>query len=127
MSADATTPEQPVPAVEWKLPNVRAIVIRRGRGEPPPPLAYFTSTVPDAAEVVEFELVLDGPVPARALPPVLYVGGTQVFQRRVDPATYRYVFQSAPDRLKQDAEVTFGWLGDPPEQRKPTGARYRAP
>ena len=83
MSVDATPPEPPVPAIEWKLPGVREITIRRGRGEPPPRLEYFSSSVPDLPEVVEFEVVLDGPIPARALPPVLYVGETQVFQRRV--------------------------------------------
>jgi hypothetical protein len=127
MPADATPPEPAVPPVIWELPNVRDIAIRRGRGEPPPQLAYFRSSVPDLPDVVEFEVVLDGPLPARAMPPVLYVGETPVFQRRADPDTHRYVFQAAPDRLRQGEEVTFGWLNDPPQQRKPTGARYQTP
>ena len=72
MSVDATPPEAPVPAPDWKLPSVRNIEIRRARGEPPPKLEYFRSSIPDLPEVVEFEVVLDGPVPARAMPPVLY-------------------------------------------------------
>jgi hypothetical protein len=127
MSADATPPEPPVPPVVWELPNVRDIAIRRGHGEPPPQLAYFRSSVPDLPDVVEFEVVLDGPLPARGMPPVLYVGETPVFQRRVDPEAYRYVFQAPPDRLRQGEEVTFGWLNDPPQQRKPTGVRYQVP
>src|SRR4051794_7200276 len=114
MSVDATPPQAPGPAVEWKLPGVREIEIRRGRGEPPPQLQYFRSSVPDIPDVVEFELVLDGPVPARALPLVLYVGETPVFQRRVDPEAHRHVFQAPPNRLRQDEEITFGWLNDPP-------------
>lgn len=127
MSTDATPPEAPGPAVEWTLPGVRNITIRRGRGEPPPQLDYFSSSIPDISDVVEFELVLDGPLPARALPPVLYVGETRVFQRRVDPDTYKYTFQAPPNQLKQDEEITFGWFDDPPQRRKSTGVRYRVP
>jgi hypothetical protein len=127
MSADATPPEPPVPHVEWELPNVREITIRRGPGDAPPQLEHFRSSVPALPQVVEFEVVLDGPVPARALPPVLYVGDTPVFQRRVNPDAHRHVFQAPPERLKQGEEVTFGWLDDPPQQRKPTGVHYQVP
>jgi len=127
MPVDATPPEAPGPAIEWKLPSVREIAIRRVRGEPPPKLQYFRSSVPELPEVVEFEIVLDGPLPGRALPPVLYVGETPVFQRRVDPDAHRHVFQAPPNQLRQDEEISFGWYGDPPQQRMRTGQRYRAP
>jgi hypothetical protein len=125
MSADYTVPEPPVSPPNWELPNVREVTIREGSAEPPR-LEHFQSSIPAVRVAIEFDVALDGSIPGRALPAVLFIGDVPVFPQRIDPYTNHIVFQATRlDQLKEGEEIKFGWLDDPPELRKPVGLRYR--
>ena len=125
MSTDSTGRESPVAPPNWELPNVREVSIRQVSSEPPR-LDHFRSSIPAVSVAIEFDVALDGALPGRALPAVLFVGDVPVFPRRIDPYTNHIVFQATRlDQLKEGEEIKFGWLDDPPERRKPVGLRYR--
>lgn len=107
---------------DFRLPAVLGVVARRTRFEPPAH-RNFTSSLPAVESTVEFLVETDGPIPARALAPVLYVGDVPVTEVSVQDEThYRFVSVS-PDQLRAGAPVTLGWSGLAGE-RVETGYRF---
>jgi hypothetical protein len=105
------------------LPNILRLQIRGIRYEPPK-LRNFKSRQEADREAVEFVAELDGPIPARAYGPALYVGDVEVRDGElVDDRTYRLVSFDG-ETLERDAPIAWGWMKDPPDRRRATKFRY---
>jgi hypothetical protein len=123
MPVDASQPLPAGPRPEWNLPDVLDIRVRRVPYAPPR-RRHFKSALPDVKEAVEFLVQTSGPIPARAQGPALFIGDEQVVQS--SPAGYnRYRFLALrPERLKEGERIAWGWVDDPPKERKRTRYRY---
>lgn len=95
---------------DFRLPGVLGVVARRTRFEPPV-RRNFESVLPTLESTVEFLVETDGPIPARALAPVLYVGDTPVTEVSADDETHYRFVALAPDDLRAGAPVSLGWSG----------------
>lgn len=126
MATDASQRIPGAPNPKWELPKVRDIKIRRTRPNPPR-LKHLRSALTDGDEVVEFTVKLDGPVPARALGPALFVGRERVIEcQAVDERTLRFVATN-PKRLKPGVGIQWGWLDALPRQRAETKFKFVEP
>lgn len=105
------------------LPEIRGLQIRRIRFVPPELRNFRSRREPDR-DAIEFIVELDGPVPARAYGPALYVGDVEVRDsERIDETTYRLV-SLEPESLELDAPISWGWMKDPPPRRHQTTFRF---
>lgn len=108
------------------LPRVVGVSTRLARFEPPPP-RNFDSDLPRGVATVEIIVETDGPMPIRALAPVLYVGAVAVTEVSAEDDThYRFVALSPAD-LQDGARITMGWSGAPGEESNDTTFRFEAP
>lgn len=125
MTSDPGTPERRRrPRLD--LPRVVAVTPRLARFDPPPH-RNFTSALPRLERTVELLVETDGPIPVRALSPVLWVGDAAVTEVvAVDDTHYRFVALE-PGALRDGAPVTLGWSGAPASERVDTGTSYAAP
>ncbi len=106
------------------LPRVIDVVARR-TGFDPPKLRNFTSALTLLDDTVEFVVETDGPIPVRALGPVLWIGDSQVTEVRADDETH-YVFLSLqPEELKEGQPIGLGWSGQ--TERLETGRTFESP
>ena len=122
MTNDQGTREPRGRRPDFRLPAVLGVTARRTRFEPPAH-RNFESRLPALEDTVEFLVETDGPIPARALAPVLYVGDLPVTEvSALDETHYRFVAMT-PDQLRVDAPVTLGWSGLAAE-RVETGYRF---
>lgn len=122
MTTDAGSPVSAVPPSGPQLPNLRRLRIRRTRYEAPR-REHFTSTLIETKDAVEFLVETDGPIPARAYGPALFVGNVEVNQsERLDETTWR-LLAFDPERLKPGAPISWGWMKDPEAARQPTEFR----
>lgn len=87
----------------------------------------FDSDLPALEHTVEVVVETDGPIPVRALSPVLYVGGTPLTEvAAIDETHYRFV-ALAPAELADGAPITLGWSGQPPASTEDSSFRFQAP
>ena len=84
-------------------------------------------TVLSVRTVVEFTLTAEGPIPARALDPVLQVGDRQVREYRYEAPNVLVFTEPLPEKLPARAAVSFHW-GTQPEASnvRPTEFTYDA-
>lgn len=124
MSTDAGQPVSQAPRPEWQLPDVLDIEVRRIRYQPRR-TRNFESALSGYKEAVEFMVRTSGPIPARALGPALFVGDVRVVES--EPAgENRYRFLAFDlERLERGAQIAWGWLDAPEEERKRTKFRYQ--
>jgi hypothetical protein len=111
------------------LPRVVSVSSRLRRLDPPA-RRNFDSELPRLEQTVEFLVETEGPIPARALGPVLYVGDTPVTEVQVDDDTHYRFTALQPTGLQDGAPMTLGWSGQPasgPGDRQDTGLRFVAP
>jgi hypothetical protein len=114
------------PRPDFDLPRVVAVTSRLTTFEPPKH-RNFESQVPRVEGTVEFLVETDGPIPIRALAPVLYVGETPAAAVGADDDThYRFVVLE-PSRLRDGEPVALGWMGAPPSERSDAGIRFTSP
>jgi hypothetical protein len=122
MTTDSSKPITPGPRPDWRLPAIIGIEIRRIDYEPRR-LRHFESALSRYKEVIEFIVQTDGPVPARALGPALFVAGEQVNEcEQVADNTYRFLAFEL-ERLEAGAPISWGWMSDPEEERQETSYR----
>ena len=124
MSSDGGERLPDLPRPDLSMPKVLDIQIRATKFEPPR-LRNFASSLSSSDDAVEFIVKTDGPIPIRALGPVIYAGETAVTEvTEVGPNTYRFV---APTRegLRQDAPISLGWTGQRPRDAQSAAFRYR--
>lgn len=123
MASDAAQPEPGGRGVSWHLPQILAVEALRIAYAPP---AYHVVAREYRAvsDAVEITIQTDGPIPERALAPVLFVGDEQLTES--EPAgvlRYRF-FGFEPDRLREGAPLALGWtVANSP--RVESGFRFR--
>jgi hypothetical protein len=122
MSSDQGTREPRGRRPDFRLPAVLGVTARRTRFEPPRH-RNFESSLPPLDSTVELLVETDGPIPARALSPVLYVGDVPVTEVSAQDETHYRFVAMAPDQLRVGAPVTLGWSGLAAE-RVETGYRF---
>jgi hypothetical protein len=113
-------PSSPDP---WPLPRIVDVEVAL-RDYDAPRVTYRGMERVEHRQAVEIVLETSGPIPARALSPVLYVGDELVEDwETVGPNHYRfYAFE--PERLQDDAPLAIGWPDDG-ESRREAEQRYR--
>jgi hypothetical protein len=125
----ATDSNKPLPGqsrLDWNLPEVVDIKIRRVRFQPHQH-KHFRSALADYGEAIEFLVQVSGPIPARALGPALFVGDVPVIESEpVDEYVLRFLAFNV-EGLKSDAAIAWGWTDMPKKERRRTKFRYRAP
>lgn len=128
--ADSTSAESPdrrdAPVDLWRLPRIVRVESRVARYSPPRARYEGRERIEyDAA--VEVRVHTDGPIPSRAITPVLVVGGVELQEFATD-ADGGYVFYAfEPDRLDDGAAVAFRWPTGPDTKPQPSAARFTMP
>jgi hypothetical protein len=123
MSQDASQPNSGGIRPEWNLPEIQDIRIRRIPFEPPK-LRNFKSVLAEYKEAVEILVSTNGPIPARALGPALFIGDVQIIEsQQVETNLYRFLAFDI-EQLKPGAAIRWGWIDDHEEQRQRTKFRY---
>jgi hypothetical protein len=123
MTTDATNREPNVPHPQWKLPDILDIKITRIPYQAPKP-RYFETYLAKYTEAIEFLVKTTGPLPIRALSPVLYVGDVPINEYEVVGENIFRFLAFEPDQLVEGAPISLGWPGQPPEKRIKTRIRY---
>jgi hypothetical protein len=118
MTTDAGDRERPGPKPDFELPEVVSARTRRVRHEPV--RRNFTSALPAVADAVEVLIETAGPIPARALGPVLWVGDIPLTESAADDETHYRFLALEPDRLAADAPLRLGWSGQSPSDTRLT-------
>ena len=110
----------------FRLPQIKDIKIKEIPYKPPK-LRYFKSSSSKYSKAIEFTVTTDGPIPVRALSPVLYVGKIPVIESEaIKENVYRF-FAFETNELKDNEQIYFGWYGESEEQRLKTKFTYRKP
>lgn len=123
MSIDSSQPLAPGPRPEWRLPNIVEIEIRRIDYRPRE-RRNFESALSQYRDAIEFIVHTDGPIPARALGPALFVAGEQVSEsEQLDEGLYRFLAFDF-ERLQSGAPIRWGWMNAPEEERQETEYRF---
>lgn len=114
------------PRPDHRLPRVVSIATRLVRFEPPQ-RRNFESSLPRLERTVEFLVETAGPIPTRALSPVVYVGDVPVTEVAADDDTHYRFTAMEPERLEEGAPVTMSWSGEPASERMAVGEAYVSP
>src|SRR5215475_6658191 len=123
MSTDSGSPIPQRPGGTPTLPGILRLKIRLIHYNVPK-LRYFKSPPARLRQAIEFKLETDGPIPARAYGPALFVGEFEInHSERLNDTTWR-LLSFAPKKLKPGAPIYWGWMKDPPALRQPTEFRY---
>ena len=109
MSTDSGSPEPRDGRSSTVLPEIvevttRRVDVRRRR-------RHVRSDVPDLDGTVEFLVETDGPIPIRALSPVLYVGDVPVTEVMAEDDTHYRFVTLFPEQLQESATIEIGWSG----------------
>ena len=73
-------------------------------------------------EALQITIVTDGPIPARALTPVFFIGDYKAGYYMPGKKANEYHFYLFEfKKLKGKIPVRWGWNNDPPEKREDTG------
>ena len=103
-------PRRPSP---FAIPELLDVEITRVRFRDPRPY-YVGPERFEAVYGVEFRIRTDGPIPIRALSPLLIVGEVEI-DAYDDLGENRYRFTAfAVDDLQEGAPITLGWTSAPP-------------
>jgi hypothetical protein len=126
MSADNGSKEAAVTHPLWKLPDIMEIKIKLIPYQPPK-LRHFKSYLSRYSKAIEFLVKTNGPIPIRALSPVLYVGNVPVTESgRVKENVLRFLaFELA--QLKDGEAISLGWIGQTKDTRIQTKFQYKTP
>ena len=129
MPFDQAPPVHTARAPDWQLPEILDVKIRATPYQPRPTRNFPNplAAVPDAVEIV---LTLKSPVPARALGPVLYVGGARLTEsEEVDKSGKQLRFWAFDrSKLQAGARISMVWDGDaPPKELKTAKFTYTPP
>lgn len=125
MSSDPGQREPRGRRPDLRLPALVGIDIRRVRFERPTRRNFTSDLSP--RDTVELLVETDGPIPVRALSPVLYVGRTPVTEVSADDDTHYRFVALRPDELEDGAPVSLSWSGQPPADTQDTAFRFERP
>jgi hypothetical protein len=100
----------PTQSPQWTLPRIVNVETRLA-SYPVPKIFYVGTERREVRQAVEITVQTDGPVPVRAISPVLFVGSTQVAEGEI-VGENRYKFYAIePAQLQSGAAIAFGWPG----------------
>jgi hypothetical protein len=129
MPFDQAPPIQTARAPKWELPEIVDVKVRATRFQPRA-TRHFPNPLPAVPDAVEIVLTLKYPLPARAMGPVLYVGGTRLTESETidkEGKTLRF-WGLEPSKLKGGAPITMVWDGDePPKEQQKAKFTYTPP
>jgi len=92
----------------WRLPNLVSVTAHRVT-YPKPRVFYVGTERRETRQVVELLVETTGPIPVRALTPILVVGKTPIPDYSTETATqYRFVAYE-PERLTPGSVIRWGW------------------
>jgi len=123
MASDAAPRKPGLSRELWHLPNVTHVEVVRAHYKPPRPHVIQQKMRP-VHEAVEIVIQTDGPIPERALAPVLFVGDVVLTESEpAGPLRYRF-FAFDFDKLTEGAPLSLGWtMNDSP--KVPTKFHYK--
>lgn len=108
---------------DFLMPKILDVQIRRTLFEPRP-LRNFASSMPSSDKAVEFIVKTDGPIPIRALGPVLYIGEIAVTEvSELGPNVYRFIAPTAQE-MTRNAKIVLSWTGQSPTGKDRAVFRY---
>ena len=120
---DYSQREPDAPRSDWTLPKVLDIKIKKIPYQAPK-LRNFKSSLEQYKEAIEFIVKTDGPIPIRALGPVLYVGEAVVGEgSEIKKNQYRFLAFEF-DELKSEAPISLSWPGEPPAKQELDAFRF---
>lgn len=122
MTSDSSEREPAAPRVGYGLPDVIGVNSRRIEIDRRGP-RNFESALPSRGEAIEFVVETEGPIPTRALGPVLYVGEVPLVEVTADDETHYRFVGLQPEALDAGAPLSLGWSGRP-DERQMTEYRY---
>ena len=94
----------------------------------PPKFKHVTSYLEKYKQALEITIITEGPIPARAATPVLYIGNIKVSYYKAGKRENEYHFYAFDwQKLKSGTPITWGWDNDLPEHIQPTKFYYEAP
>jgi len=129
MPFDQAPPIQTARGPNWELPEITDVKIRATPYQPRV-ARNFANPIEAAEDAVEIVLTLKSPMPARALGPVLYVGGARLTESEAVDKEGKQVRFWAFDRskLRAGAPITMVWTGEvPPKEQKKAKFTYNPP
>jgi hypothetical protein len=87
-----------------------------------PKFKHLKSHLEKYKEALQITIVTDGPIPARALTPVFFIGDYKAGYYMPGKKANEYHFYLFEfKKLKGKIPVRWGWNNDPPEKREDTG------
>ena len=123
MTTDSSKPIGQGPRPDWRLPNISGIEIHHIDYEARK-LRHFESVLSRHRQAIEFLVHVDGPIPARAMGPALFIAGQTVTEcEQVSPDMLRFL-DFEPERLETGARISWGWINDLEEDRYETKFRF---
>jgi hypothetical protein len=129
MPFDQAPPIQTARGPNWELPEITDVKIRATPYQPRA-MRNFANPIEAAQDAVEIVLTLKSPMPARALAPVLYVGGARLTESEAVDKEGKQVRFWAFDRskLQAGAPIAMVWTGEaPPKEQKKGKFSYSPP
>lgn len=123
MSTDAGSPIPSRPPFSTDLPRIVDMRIRRIEYQAPK-LENFESSLSHYRDAIEFVVETDGPLPARAYGPALFVGDVEVDNSEVTGETTIRFLLFDHERLQPGTPITWGWMKDPEKRRMSTEFHY---
>lgn len=115
MPSDQAQQVQTAEAPKWVLPAIKDVKIRAASYAPRAP-KNFKHPMAVVKNAVEIVVSLSEPVPARAMSPVLWVGGHQLTESEVVDKTGKKMrfWSFDPAKLQSGASITMSWMNEPP-------------
>ena len=124
MGSDQAAQVQPAPAPRQALPAITAVDIRAARYTARAS-KHVAAPLADVGDAVHIDLTLDGPVPIRALSPVLWVGAQRLTEcEAVDESGTTLRFWGLnPGVLTDGAPLALAWMNEAPQSPASPAAR----
>jgi hypothetical protein len=117
MTSDAEGKERPLPPTDrWALPEILTVTAMRVKYTEPK-IRFLRTEAVKYWEAIEIVVDTSEELPARPIPPVLFVGDVLVGDyERFAPRRYRF-FVFEPGMLEEGAKVGLGWPQAPARRR----------
>jgi hypothetical protein len=118
MTFDQAPPVQTARAPRWELPEILDVKVRATPFQPRA-LRHFQNPLEPVPDAVEIVLTLSAPIPARAIGPVLHVGGQRLTESEaVDKTGTKVRFWGFDQsKLRAGAPISMTWDGEAPPKR----------
>ena len=115
MPFDQAPQVETAPGPNWELPEITNVKIQSAAFTPTS-LRNFEHPLAAVDNAVEIVVSLKGPMPIRAMAPVLWVGGQRLTESEVvDKGGKKMRFWALdPPKLEEGAPISMAWMNEPP-------------